>query len=73
LPSCHSVQSIPSFPLLSKSVNIKIHGTIILPAVLYAYETCSLTLQEEQRAFENGVEENIERNRDEMITEWRSV
>jgi hypothetical protein len=33
--SCHSVQNLLSSSLLSKSVKIKIHRTIILPVVLY--------------------------------------
>ena len=43
--------------LLSKNLNIKIHRTIILPVVLYEYETWSLTLREERRlrVFENMV------------------
>jgi len=43
--------------LLSKNLKIKIHGTIILPVVLYGCETWSLTLREERRlrVFENRV------------------
>jgi len=42
---------------LSKNVKIKIYRTIILPVVLYGYETWSLTLREERRlrVFENRV------------------
>jgi hypothetical protein len=38
-------------------VKIKIYKTIILPVVLYGYETWSLTLREEHRlrVFENRV------------------
>jgi hypothetical protein len=35
-----------SSSLLSKSVKIKIYRTIILPAVLYGYESWSFTLRE---------------------------
>jgi hypothetical protein len=35
--------------MLSKNVKIKIYKTIILPLVLYGYETWSLTLGEEHR------------------------
>ena len=43
----HSVQNTLSASLLSKSLNIKIYKTIVLPAVLYGCETWSLTLREE--------------------------
>jgi hypothetical protein len=33
----------------SKNMNVRIHRTIILPVVLYGYETWSLTLREEHR------------------------
>ena len=35
--------------LLSKNLKIKIYRTIILPVVLYGYETWSFTLREEGR------------------------
>jgi hypothetical protein len=40
-----------------KNLKIKIHKTVILPVVLYGYETWSLTLREEHRlrVFENRV------------------
>ena len=47
--SYHSVQTFLSSSLLSKNIKIKIHRTIILPAVLYEYETWSLTMREECR------------------------
>jgi hypothetical protein len=46
------------FPrLISKELKIKIYRTVILPVVLYGYETWSLTLREEHRlrVFENRV------------------
>jgi hypothetical protein len=45
----HSVQSLLSSLLLSKNVKVKIYKTIILPVVLYGFETSSLTLREEYR------------------------
>jgi hypothetical protein len=53
----HSVQNILSSRLLSRSVKIRIHKTIILPVVLYDCETWSLTLKEEHKLniFENRV------------------
>jgi hypothetical protein len=42
-----SVQSLLSSCLLSRNVKVKIHKTIILPAVLYGCETWSLMLREE--------------------------
>jgi hypothetical protein len=52
----HSIQNPLSFRLLSKNVKIRIYKIIILPVVLYGYETWSLTLREEHRlrVFENG-------------------
>jgi hypothetical protein len=43
--------------LLSKSTKIKIYRTIILPVILYGFETSSLTLREEHRlrVFQNRV------------------
>jgi hypothetical protein len=55
-----SVQSLLSC-LPSKNLKIRIYKTIILPVVLYGFETWSLTLREEHRlrVFENGAEEDI--------------
>jgi hypothetical protein len=38
-----------SLCMLSKDVRIKINKTIILPLVLYGYETLSFTLKEEHK------------------------
>ena len=38
-----------SSSLLAKNLKIEIYRTIILPVVLYGYETWSLTLREEPR------------------------
>jgi hypothetical protein len=61
--------------LLSRNVKVKIYKTIILPVVLYGYETWSLTLRKEHtlRVFENrGVLRRIfGPKRDEVTGEWR--
>ena len=60
--------------LLSKNLKIKIYTTIILPEVLYGFETWSLTLREERklRVFENIVLRSIfGPRRDEVTGEWR--
>jgi hypothetical protein len=57
-------------------VKIKIYKTIILPVVLYGYETWSLTLREEHRlmVFENRVLRRIfGPKRDEMTRGWRKL
>jgi hypothetical protein len=53
----HSVQNLLSSRLLSKNVRIKIYKTIILPVVLHACETWSLTLREKKKleVYENRV------------------
>ena len=57
----HSVQNILSSSLLSKNFKIKTYRTIILPVVMYGYETWSFTLREERRlrVFENKVPRRI--------------
>jgi len=45
----HSVQNLLSSCFLPKYIKIKIHRTIILPAVLYGYETWLLISREERR------------------------
>jgi hypothetical protein len=70
----HSVQNILSSRLLTKNLKITIYRTIILPVVLYGYETWSLTLREERklRVFENMVLRRIfGARRDEVTGEWR--
>jgi len=51
------VQNLLSTNWLTKNIKIKIRTTVILPVVLYGYETWSLTLREEHRlrVFENWV------------------
>jgi hypothetical protein len=53
----HSVQCLLSSRLSSRNVKVKIYKTIILPVVLYGFETWSLTLRKEDRlmVFENRV------------------
>jgi hypothetical protein len=62
--------------LLSRNVKVKIYKTIILPVVLYGYETWSLTVREEHRlsVFENRVLRRIfGPKRDEVTREWRKL
>jgi hypothetical protein len=51
------VQNILYFHLLSKNIKIGVYETIIWPAILYGYETWSVTLGDEHRlrVFENRV------------------
>jgi len=72
----HSVQNILSSRLISKNLKIKIYRTVILSAVLYGYETWSLTLREEMklRVFENMVLRRIFGPRsDEVTGRWRRL
>ena len=63
--------------MLSKNLKInKIYRTVILPVVLYGYETWSLTLREERklRVFENRVLRRIfGPKRDEGKRDWRKL
>jgi hypothetical protein len=73
---CHSVQTLLSSRLLSKNVKIRICKRIILPVVLYGWETWSLTLKEEHRlrVFENRVLRRIfAPKRDEATGELRKL
>jgi len=69
----HSLQNLLSSRLLSKNLKIKIYRTIILPVVLYGYETWSLTLREERklRLFENMVLRGIFGSRRDDVTGGR--
>jgi hypothetical protein len=64
-----------SVRLLSKNLKIRICRTIILPFILYGYETWSLTLREEHRlrVFENRVLRRFGPKRDEVTGEWRKM
>ena len=58
------------------SLNEQVYRTIILPVVLYGYETWSLTLREERRlrVFENRVPRRVfGPKRDEVTGEWRKL
>jgi hypothetical protein len=63
------VQNLLSSRLLFKNTNISVYRTIILP-VLYACETWSLKLKEEQRlrVFENRVPRRIFRPKRDEVT-----
>jgi hypothetical protein len=43
------MQILLSFSILFKNVKIKLQSTVILPLLMYGYETWSLTLREEHR------------------------
>jgi len=73
---CQSVQNLLSSSWLSKNIEIKIYITVILPFVLYRYETWSLILREEHRlrVFENWVLRRIfGPKRDEITGDWRKL
>jgi hypothetical protein len=72
----HSVQSLLSSRLLCRNLNVKIYKTIILPVVLYGFESWSLTLREEHRleVFENRVLRRIFGPKmDEVMGDWRKL
>jgi hypothetical protein len=76
LKSNHSAQNLLSSPLLYKSVKIRIYNIIILPVILYGYETWSLTLREECRL--RGSENRVLRRifgpkRVKMTGGWRKL
>ena len=65
-----------SSSLLSKNLKIKVYKTIILPVVLYGYETWSLTMKEKRRmgVFENRVLRKIfGPNRNEVKGKWKKT
>jgi hypothetical protein len=61
--------------LISKNLKIKIYKTVILPVVLYGYETWSLTLGEEHRlrVFEKRVLRKIFGPKREKDGSWRKL
>ncbi|KAJ4435808.1 hypothetical protein ANN_18427 [Periplaneta americana] len=75
--SCYySVEMLLSSSLLSKNLKVRIYKTVILPVVLYGYETWTVTLREEHRlrVFENKVLRKIfVAKRDEVTGEWRKL
>jgi hypothetical protein len=61
---------------MSKNVKVRVYKTIILPVVLYGYETWPLILREEHklRVFENTVLRRIfGPKRDGMTGGWRKL
>jgi hypothetical protein len=72
----HSVLILPSSPLLSKNLKIRIYKTIILLVVLYGCETSSLDIKGEHRlrVFQNRVLRRIfGPKRKEVTYEWRKL
>jgi hypothetical protein len=72
----HSVQSLLSSGLLSKSIKFGMCKAVILPVVLYGCETWSLELREEHglRVFESGVLSRVfGPRRDEVTGDWREL
>jgi hypothetical protein len=72
----HSVENVLSSRLLPKNVNIRIFKNIILPVVLYRYETWTLIVREEHRlrVFENRVLRRIfGSKRYEVVGGWRRL
>ncbi|KAJ4449247.1 hypothetical protein ANN_00644 [Periplaneta americana] len=72
----YSVEKLLSSSLLSKNLKFRIYETVILPFVLYGFETWTLTLREKQRlrVFENKVIRKIfGTKRDEVTGEWRKL
>jgi hypothetical protein len=68
--------SLLSSRLLFRNVKVKIYTTIILPLVLFEFETLSLKLREDRRlrVFENRVLRTIfGRKRDEVTEEWAKL
>ena len=72
----YSLEKILSSRLLSKKFKVKTYKTIILPVVLYGFETLSLTLREKHRlwVFENKVLRKIfGAKKDEITGDWRKL
>ena len=71
-----SVQNVLSSSLLSKNINVKTYRNMILPVVLYGFETRSLILMEEHRlrVFEDMVPRRMfGLQRAEVTGEWRKA
>ena len=72
----HVVQNVLCHSLLSKYIKINIFRTIILPFVLYWFETWSVTWMEEHRLrmFESRVMRRMfGTKRDKITGEWRRL
>ena len=76
-PLCHMLALLGAHYIFHVSgLRVKIYRTIILPVVLYGFETWALTLREERklRVFENMVLRRIfGPRRDEVTGEWRRL
>jgi hypothetical protein len=72
----HTVQNILSSHFLPKNIKLKISRTIILPNILYRFETLSLTLREEHklRVFKNRVlQEIFGPKKDDVTRDWSKL
>jgi hypothetical protein len=71
----NSGQKPLSSRLPSKNLKIRIYKTIMLPVVLYGYETWSLTLREEHRlrVFDSRVLRRIFGPKRDEVTDWRKL
>jgi hypothetical protein len=71
----YSIQNLLSSRLILKNLKIKIYNTVILPVVLYGYETWSLNLGEEHRlrVFENKVLRKITGPKREEDRSWKKL
>jgi hypothetical protein len=70
------MQDLLTSSLLSKNIKFKMYRTIILPVVLYGFETWSVTWREKcrLRVLENRVLRRIfGPKRDEVTWEWRKL
>jgi len=65
------VQNPLSSSLLYKNLKININRSIILPVVLYGFETWSLTLREERRL--RVLRSVFGPKRDEVTGDWRKL
>ena len=72
----YALQGLVSTQLLSKNIKLKIYKTLILPVILYGFDTWTLTLREETilQVFENKFLSKIfGPKRDDQIGEWRRL
>ena len=67
----HSVQNVLSSSLQSKNLKIKIYRTIIMPLILYGFETWLLTLREECRL--RVLRRIFGPKRDKVTREWSKL
>ena len=72
----YSLEKMLSSRLLSKKLKVNTYKTVILPVVLFGYETWSLALRKEQKfkVFENKVLRTIfGAKKGEITGEWRKL